>query len=73
MRLELLHAEYEAKQQELLRLNAKLEALATTDPLTGLRNRRFFKDSLGSLVDDDAGTGIPFSLLILDIDHFKKD
>lgn len=72
MRLEQLHAEYEAKQQELLRLNAQLEALATTDPLTGLRNRRFFKDSLAALLEDYARTGQPFSLLILDIDHFKR-
>ncbi|WP_217592608.1 sensor domain-containing diguanylate cyclase [Cohnella sp. GbtcB17] len=72
MRLEQLHAEYEAKQQELLRLNAQWEALATTDPLTGLRNRRFFKDSLAALLEDNARTGQPFSLLILDIDHFKR-
>lgn len=72
MRLEQLHAEYEAKQQELLRLNAQWEALATTDPLTGLRNRRFFKDSLAALLEDYARTGQPFSLLILDIDHFKR-
>ncbi|MFC3798837.1 diguanylate cyclase [Cohnella sp. GCM10012308] len=72
VRLELLHAEYETKQQELLRLNAQLEALATTDPLTGLRNRRFFKESLAALQEAYTQSGQPFSLLILDIDHFKK-
>ncbi|EFM09675.1 diguanylate cyclase with PAS/PAC sensor [Paenibacillus curdlanolyticus YK9] len=70
-KLELLHAEYEAKQQELLRLNHQLEALASTDPLTGLRNRRFFQEQLLANIALFQRMRLPFSLLIVDIDHFK--
>ncbi|MWC29682.1 sensor domain-containing diguanylate cyclase [Paenibacillus sp. MMS18-CY102] len=70
-KLELLHAEYESKQQELLRLNQQLDALASTDPLTGLRNRRFFQEQLLTNIALFQRTRQPFSLLIVDIDHFK--
>ncbi|WP_271754476.1 sensor domain-containing diguanylate cyclase [Cohnella sp. JJ-181] len=72
LRLEQLHAEYEEKQQELLRLNERLETLASTDPLTGLRNRRFFQERLLFETEQYGRTQRPFSLLILDIDHFKS-
>ncbi len=69
--LQSLHAEYEHKQQALTEMNRDLQALASTDPLTGLHNRRFFQDCLrGELLscrDNDS----ELSLLIVDIDHFK--
>lgn len=70
--LELLHEEYEMKQQELLQLNGQLEALAFTDPLTSLKNRRFFQTSLQTMIAVFQETEQPLSLLIMDIDHFKK-
>ncbi|WP_338554376.1 sensor domain-containing diguanylate cyclase [Paenibacillus sp. KS-LC4] len=71
-RLELLHEEYELKQQELLGVNHRLEMMASTDALTGLKNRRFFQDSLLAQLALFQETQRPFSLLIVDIDHFKK-
>jgi len=71
-KLELLHAEYEAKQQELLQINHRLEAMAWTDPLTGLGNRRFFQERLLAALASYRKDGLPFSLFIIDIDHFKK-
>ncbi|MFF2480297.1 sensor domain-containing diguanylate cyclase [Paenibacillus sp. NPDC058071] len=71
-KLELLNEEYAVKQRKLEELNEKLELLATTDPLTGLRNRRYFQDSLSARLAAYWEEGTPFSLLILDIDHFKK-
>ncbi|MGO4540428.1 sensor domain-containing diguanylate cyclase [Paenibacillus sp. 2TAB19] len=69
--LERLHEEYETKQQELMRINHELEVKASTDPLTGLRNRRYFQESLQKLIAEYQETRQPLSLLIIDIDHFK--
>jgi two-component system, cell cycle response regulator len=44
---------------------------AIFDPLTGLHNRRYMQGHLTSLTNQAASQGIPFSLMILDIDHFK--
>ena len=46
--------------------------LAVTDALTGLHNRRYMENHLQTLLDDAKCTGRPLSLLIADIDHFKK-
>ncbi|MHA7966959.1 sensor domain-containing diguanylate cyclase [Paenibacillus sp. CAU 1782] len=70
-RLELLHDEYEKKQQELMEMNRRLEMLASTDPLTGLSNRRFFQEKLTTELQAHRETEQPLSLLIIDIDHFK--
>ncbi|AXI00498.1 GGDEF domain-containing protein [Sporosarcina sp. PTS2304] len=71
----LLHLlqEVESKQQQLVDLNDELHELATRDELTGLYNRRFFHRSLDSLIDRaELLTKKSFSLLLFDIDHFKK-
>ena len=57
---------------ERARLHADLERLATTDPLTGLANRRTFEEALHRELERARRTGEPFSLAILDIDHFKR-
>ncbi len=49
-----------------------LERWATTDPLTGLYNRRHFFELAGRELDRTARTQSPISFVILDIDHFKK-
>ncbi|RUS47391.1 diguanylate cyclase [Cohnella sp. AR92] len=71
-KLELLHREYEAKQQELLSMNLQLETLALTDPLTGLKNRRFFQESLLAHIASFRRSQAPFSILLIDIDRFKS-
>ncbi|WP_172254480.1 sensor domain-containing diguanylate cyclase [Saccharibacillus deserti] len=70
--LQLLHAEYEQKQLELIEMNRRLETLASTDPLTGLYNRRFFQERLRKERISCSDNGSRLSLLIVDIDHFKK-
>lgn len=72
IRLEALHQEYETKQLELMNVNRQLEALALTDPLTGLKNRRFFEESLLANLSQYRRTQASFSLFIIDIDHFKS-
>jgi diguanylate cyclase (GGDEF)-like protein len=49
----------------------KLEELATTDALTGLRNRRKFDAAIDSEWRRAARHGTPVSLLMIDADHFK--
>ncbi|MCG7376138.1 sensor domain-containing diguanylate cyclase [Paenibacillus sp. ACRSA] len=70
--LERLHQEYEVKQQALLKVNDQLEAMASTDPLTGLKNRRFFQNSLLASLILLEQQQRHFSLLVIDIDHFKS-
>lgn len=52
--------------------NAKLEKLATHDPLTGLHNRLNFERHLEKIVKHYGQNHVPFALLLIDIDWFKK-
>jgi diguanylate cyclase (GGDEF)-like protein len=54
------------------RVASHLRDSANTDALTGLGNRRAFDAALRRLLDAHAGGGAPFSLLLLDLDHFKS-
>jgi diguanylate cyclase (GGDEF)-like protein len=53
-----------------LRLN--FERLASTDPLTGLWNRRFFRLACEKELSRSLDDRRTFSLLVADIDHFKR-
>lgn len=56
---------------ERKRAEALIAHIARHDPLTGLANRRFFRDRLdGSLADLRSG-GEPFALFYIDLDQFK--
>ncbi|MCF6188792.1 MAG: sensor domain-containing diguanylate cyclase, partial [Desulfobulbaceae bacterium] len=50
----------------------KLQRLSTTDPLTGAYNRRMFMDMLSREMTRSGRYGEPFSLLMFDLDHFKR-
>lgn len=47
-------------------------ALADTDPLTGVANRRRSEEMMGQLMHVAVRQNQPFSLAIIDIDHFKR-
>lgn len=51
---------------------SELQKMATTDKLTGLYNRTLLKDSLERAISQNKRSGIPFSLITFDIDHFKS-
>ncbi len=62
----------EFQKSQLEETNKELESLATTDGLTGLKNRRTFG---AKLVEEHARAvryHQPLSLLLLDVDHFKQ-
>ncbi|HEU4976950.1 MAG TPA: diguanylate cyclase [Baekduia sp.] len=53
-------------------LIGRLGEAARTDPLTGLLNRRGFDEALDVELERAARLGSPASLLIVDLDHFKR-
>ncbi len=53
-------------------LAASLEVQATTDPLTGLYNRRYFEQALQEYLTQFNTKRMPLGLLVFDLDHFKK-
>ena len=46
--------------------------LALFDPLTGLNNRRFLENHLPTMMENARMRRAPLTLMILDIDHFKR-
>jgi diguanylate cyclase (GGDEF)-like protein len=50
---------------------ARLEEMAITDPLTGLRNHRAFHEDLGRELQRAGRRDLPLALVLLDIDDFK--
>ncbi|QOU31473.1 diguanylate cyclase [Vibrio coralliilyticus] len=55
-----------------LSLQEKLRSQALSDPLTGLFNRRFFEQKLTEHAMNSATSEQPLSLLMLDLDRFKR-
>jgi diguanylate cyclase (GGDEF)-like protein len=58
--------------QRHVRLRTELEVAATTDPLTGLLNRRAFLPWLEAAIERAREEGEPLSVVMLDLDHFKQ-
>lgn len=50
----------------------KMETMATTDGLTGLTNHRAFQERFGDLLARAARHGHAASIILTDVDHFKK-
>jgi len=67
--LVLVMAKDVTEQREMHR---QLAAIATTDSLTGLANRRAFDARLQSMVRQCGHSGAPCALLFIDIDNFKQ-
>jgi diguanylate cyclase (GGDEF)-like protein/PAS domain S-box-containing protein len=61
----------EFQKVELEKANAELEALATTDGLTGLQNHRALWERLNEEYERASRHGSSLSLILIDVDHFK--
>lgn len=59
-------------EEQLGRANAELSALAATDALTGLPNRRVFDQTLGKEWYRAQRDAMPLALMMIDVDHFKQ-
>lgn len=73
------NAELEGKlkesSDEVSRLHEDLEDMrreAMTDPLTGISNRKVFDNTMRRAAMEAMEDGEPLSLLMIDIDHFKR-
>ena len=66
-----LHLKLVRLQRELIQKNRLLEQLSTTDPLTGLRNRRYLTEMLAVEFLRAQRHRTPLSVVMGDIDHFK--
>ncbi|MGV3743391.1 MAG: sensor domain-containing diguanylate cyclase [Burkholderiaceae bacterium] len=60
------------QQQSLIKKNSELNRLSNIDPLTGIANRRVFDAVLLREWNAYRQTGKNLSLLLIDVDHFKK-
>ncbi|MEO7551242.1 MAG: diguanylate cyclase [Croceibacterium sp.] len=61
-----------AAREQAISQAAELQILANTDPLTGLANRRATFDWLERLIAATRGLDEPLTLVMFDIDHFKR-
>ena len=57
--------------EELEQKNCELATLAHSDGLTGLGNRRSFDSSLADSIKTHSRSQTPFTIILLDVDHFK--
>ncbi len=64
--------ELNSHRQHIERQQKKLETLAQTDALTGLNNHRHFMDQLAHEVQRAIRYKSPLSVMILDLDDFKR-
>lgn len=72
LRVKASEVELRQRNAELQSMLHHVEALAITDPLTGLFNRRRFDDVLRREFAVTRRYGTPLCCLMLDIDHFKR-
>jgi len=70
-----LEERLKASKQEIIQLQENLETVrneSLTDPLTGLANRKYFDQMLERAAVETKPNDEPLSLMLTDIDHFKK-
>ncbi len=70
--LEQAHDELARINQGLTAANRTLETLSITDGLTSLYNHRHFQETIHQEIQRGEELGLPMSLLLIDIDHFKQ-
>lgn len=66
------HNELRTQMNKIQQLQGKLKEQAIRDPLTGLHNRRYLNETLPRELSRAEREGAPLSVIIADIDYFKK-
>jgi diguanylate cyclase (GGDEF)-like protein len=72
LNLRVAQQELTAANFSLNERNKTLEVLSSTDPLTGLHNRRYMVEALTAEVARHERYNRQFSVMMVDVDHFKK-
>ncbi|MCS0501680.1 sensor domain-containing diguanylate cyclase [Ancylobacter mangrovi] len=67
-----LEARLELANHQLSNVNAKLRETASTDALTGLLNRHALEELLPREIARSRRDGTPLSVLMIDVDYFKR-
>ena len=67
-----MYQELISVRDQLQRQAQELKDLASSDPLTGLLNRRAAEQRFETLFQQSKRTNNPISVLLIDIDHFKQ-
>ena len=67
-----LDEKIDLRTKELTEMNGKLRELTLLDGLTGVNNRRFFDEKINEIVENVKDTKEPMTLLLIDLDEFKK-
>ncbi|TCZ87247.1 diguanylate cyclase [Lysobacter sp. N42] len=67
-----LRAKLAERKRDLQAALARVQELSERDELTGVRNRRFLLHALDAERARAERFGLPFSVAIIDIDHFKR-
>jgi diguanylate cyclase (GGDEF)-like protein len=67
-----LAREFDGLLEQIHARSEELKRLSFEDALTGLRNRRYFDEQLRAVWAVLQRTGQPLSLLVLDVDEFKR-
>ncbi len=62
-----LNSQYELEEKSSL-----LAELSTLDPLTGLKNKRYFEEKMNDEFHRAIRDSKPISLILIDLDHFKQ-
>jgi diguanylate cyclase (GGDEF)-like protein len=70
--LEQRERQIEQRTMELARANQELEILSRTDALTQLFNRRWFEHEYERMWRTATRDGMPISIVLLDVDFFKR-
>lgn len=72
LRIQALQAALQQRERELSAANAQLRVLSSTDVLTGVANRRALEERLHDMWEHSQRLHEPLSLVMCDIDHFKR-
>ena len=72
LRMKQLQDDLTQKNEEYKALLKHVQELAITDPVTGLFNRRYFKEVLQQEFSRAQRYGTLFACFMIDVDHFKR-
>ncbi len=72
LRLRLMHQALVRTTEDLVAKNRELAEQATTDPLTGIRNRRWLLERAEEELSRARRYERPWAVLAIDVDHFKR-